>query len=142
MVDDVILSKTSSIERCIERIREEYAGNDEHLYDDLTRQDSILLNLQRACQQSIDLAMHLVRVHNLGIPTYNREAFELLVEADFLDADLGDRLKAMAGFRNVAVHNYTELDLDIVRSIIRTHLSDFTDFTSRVLQTNGFRTEK
>jgi uncharacterized protein YutE (UPF0331/DUF86 family) len=141
MADDVVLSKTSSIERCVERIREEYGDDDANLYDDITRQDSILLNLQRACQQSIDLAMHLVRTHALGAPETNRQAFEILAEAGLLESGLAERLKGMAGFRNIAIHNDTDLDLDIVRSIIRHRLSDFTDFTERVLKTDGFRSE-
>jgi len=39
----------------------------------ITRQDSIILNLQRACEASIDAAMHLVRVKRLGIPQESRD---------------------------------------------------------------------
>ena len=60
MPDDVILAKVEIIERCLHRIREEYAGVPANLYDNWTRQDSILLNLERACQASIDLALRLV----------------------------------------------------------------------------------
>ncbi len=38
-----------------------------------TRQDSIILNLHRACEASIDAAMHLVRVKRLGIPQESRD---------------------------------------------------------------------
>jgi hypothetical protein len=40
MADDVLLSKVAIIERCIARVREEYAGDERNLFDDLTRQDS------------------------------------------------------------------------------------------------------
>ena len=68
MPDDVVLNKVSSLERCITRIREVYAGNDANLYRNLTAQESILLNLQRACEVSIDLAMHVVRKRHFGVP--------------------------------------------------------------------------
>lgn len=68
MVDDVLVNKAASIERCVERVREEYEDDDRHLYEDITRQDAIILNLQRACQAAIDLAMHVVRIHGLGPP--------------------------------------------------------------------------
>ena len=45
MVDDVLLNKNATIERCLRRIQEEYAGADANLYNNITRQDSILLNL-------------------------------------------------------------------------------------------------
>jgi hypothetical protein len=47
-MDDVILNKAAAIERCLHRVGEVYAGDDRNLRDDLTRQDSIVLNLQRA----------------------------------------------------------------------------------------------
>ncbi|MDV2887450.1 hypothetical protein RYX45_19920, partial [Alkalihalophilus pseudofirmus] len=49
------LNKINIIERCIRRIHEEYENNPEHLKN-FTKQDSIVLNLQRACEASIDLA--------------------------------------------------------------------------------------
>lgn len=139
MVDDVIVNKAATIERCLERVHEEYAGDDQNLYDDITRQDAIILNLQRACQAAIDLAMHLVRVHGLGAPQESRDAFALLVDAGFLSQELGDRLMRMVGFRNVAIHDYEKLNIDIVKSIIENHFTDFTRFAERVLSTNGFQ---
>jgi uncharacterized protein YutE (UPF0331/DUF86 family) len=142
MADDVIVNKTSIIERRLRRVREEYDGNPGNLHDDITKQDAIILNLQRACQAAIDLAMHLVREHDLGVPQESREAFSILEEQGYLESDLSRRLMRMVGFRNVAVHEYQNLNLDIVQSIVEEHLSDFTQFTERVLKTNGFRTEE
>jgi len=97
-----------------------------------------VFNLQRLCQAAIDLAMHLVRGYQLGIPQETREAFTLLVETGFLTVTLGDRLKKMVGFRNIAVHDYQALNLDIVKFIITTHADDLLRFTALVLKTNGF----
>lgn len=44
------------------------------------RQDSIILNLQRACEASIYIAMHLVRIHKLGILQESREVFDMLAD--------------------------------------------------------------
>jgi uncharacterized protein YutE (UPF0331/DUF86 family) len=142
MADDVILNKTSIIERCLRRVREEYDDDPANLHDDITKQDAIILNLQRACQAAIDLAMHLVREHELGMPQESREAFALLEEEGHLDPALSRRLMRMVGFRNVAVHEYQNLNLDIVQSIVEEHLSDFAQFTERVLKTDGFRNEE
>lgn len=142
MGDDIIVNKAATIERCVKRVHEEYADDPSHLFDDITRQDAIILNLQRACQASIDLAMHLTRIHELGPPQVSRDAFEQIVEAGFLPEELGDRLMRMVGFRNVAIHDYKALNLDIVQSIIDRHLTDFIDFAELVVRTNGFRSEE
>ena len=134
MVDDVALNKAAAIERAVKRVREEHAGDDANLLANQTRQDAIILNLQRACESSIDAAMHLVRVHKLGIPQESRDAFALLEQAGRLEASLADRMKRMVGFRNVAVHDYQRLNLDIVRSIVRERLDDFIEFARVVLR--------
>lgn len=132
-MDDVLVNKAAIIERCIARVREEYAGDDRNLTADQRRQDSIVLNLQRACEAAIDMAMHVVRVRRLGVPQETRDGFVLLRDAGLIDASLAERMMAMVGFRNVAVHDYRLLDLAIVRSIVTQHLGDFLDLTKTML---------
>lgn len=135
MIDDIILNKIQIIERCLLRIREEYEGNPENLRN-YTKQDSIILNLQRASEASIDLAMHLVAKMRLGLPQTSREAFDLLSTAQVISEELAKRLKGMVGFRNIAVHDYQRLDLTIIQKIIEFHLNDFVAFTEQVLRYN------
>jgi uncharacterized protein YutE (UPF0331/DUF86 family) len=132
-MDDIVLNKVASIERCLSRITEEYENNPANLEQDLTRQDSIILNIQRACEASIDLAMHLVRKFALGIPQDSRQAFDLLVQAGKLDPSLADALKRMVGFRNIAVHDYQKLNLEIVRAIVERNLGDLRGFARHAL---------
>jgi uncharacterized protein YutE (UPF0331/DUF86 family) len=40
----------------------------------------------------------------------------------------------MVGFRNVAIHDYQKLNLDIVRRIVLEHLDDFLAFTRLLLR--------
>ena len=134
MADDVLLNKAAAIERAVARAREEYAGDDANLLQNQTRQDAIILNLQRACEGSIDAAMHLVRIHRLGVPQETREAFDLLERAGHLDGSLANRLRKMVGFRNVAVHDYQKLNLDVVRAILVERLDDFLEFTRLLLR--------
>ena len=78
--------------------------------------------------------MHLVRVQRLGVPQDSREAFDLLERAGQLDTDLAGRMKRMVGFRNIAVHDYQRLSLDIVRSIVHERPDDFLAFTASLLR--------
>lgn len=137
MVDDVVVNKVAVIERCVARVREEYGGDGRRLRDDLTRQDSIVLNLQRACEAAIDLAMHVVRVRRLGVPQETRQAFEMLRDAHVIEAALADRMMRMVGFGNVAVHDYTKLDLDVVECIVTDHLDEFLTLCSALLRSSG-----
>lgn len=134
MVDDVLVNKAASIERAVARVRQEHGGDDANLLTNQTRQDAIILNLQRACESSIDAAMHLVRVHRLGVPQETREAFTLLEQSGRLTPELADRLRRMVGFRNVAIHDYQRLNLEIVRQIVGERLGDFLAFAALLLR--------
>ena len=132
-MNDVILNKITTIERCVNRIHKVYEGNPENLKD-FTKQDSIILNIQRACEASIDLAMHIVSERKLGVPKASREGFKLLQEAHIIDSSLAKTLMNMVGFRNIAVHDYQALKVDILEAILDKHIDDFKQFTQVVLQ--------
>lgn len=128
-MDNILINKAAMIERCLKRIEEEYIGHEAELESNFTRQDSIILNLQRACEAAIDAAMHVVRIHKLGIPQQSRDAFAMMQEATLLDDDLSRHMQAMVGFRNVAVHDYRRLNMAILRAILNAHLDDFRRFS-------------
>ncbi|MGG0738608.1 type VII toxin-antitoxin system HepT family RNase toxin [Niallia taxi] len=132
MKSDVILNKVAIIERCIRRINEEYQQNPQNLENN-TKQDSIILNLQRACEASIYLAMHIVADKRLGLPQDSRDAFSLLEAENIIPAFLSNRMKAMVGFRNIAVHDYQELNLVILQKILDHHLVDFSTYTQTII---------
>lgn len=131
-MNDVILNKIAIVEQCLHRIHEVYEGNPENLTN-YTKQDSIVLNIQRACEASIDLAMHLVSERKLGVPKASREAFQLLQEAKVLEASLANSLINMVGFRNIAVHDYQKLEIKILEAILEKHVDDFKAFTKVIL---------
>ncbi len=61
----------------------------------------------------------------------------MLPDSGVVDADTAIRMQAMVGFRNIAVHNYLKLDLDIVRSILSSRLDDFRRFAADALKSSG-----
>jgi len=129
---DVILNKVAIIDRCIMRINEEYKNNPENL-NNFTKQDSIVLNLQRACKASIDLAMYICSQRKLGLPGSSRDAFILLAQNNTITNESTEKMLKMVGFRNIAVHDYQTLNLLILQSILENHLQDFTKYTKLIL---------
>lgn len=134
MPDDTLLNKAAIIERTLHRIEEEHAGQEHLLETDFRRQDAIILNLQRACQAAIDGAMHMVRIHGLGLPQETRQAFTMLEQAKLLSPDLARALRAMVGFRNIAIHDYQDLSLPILRNILESRLDDLRSFASMLVR--------
>ncbi|MDP2360555.1 MAG: DUF86 domain-containing protein [bacterium] len=126
--------KIQSIQRCVKRARQERSAAGSGFRVDWTRQDAALLNITRACEQAIDLANHVVRERGLGIPATSAESFLLLERDHVIEATLRRSLAAMVGFRNTAVHQYMELDLDIVDWVITEGLDDVLTFTRLIAE--------
>ena len=133
MVDDVLINKASTIERCVARTREEYMYNPHTFGVDFTRQDAAILNIQRACEAALDMGQHLIRRDKLGVPQSARDVFTLLAQAGWIDDPLADALKRMVGFRNIAVHNYQILQLAITVAIIEHHLDEFLTYSQALI---------
>lgn len=129
---DIIINKSAAIRRCLQRIREEFNQDAEHFATDFTRQDSVILNLLRACEAAIDLANHTIRVHQLGIPQSSRDSFALLAKNSIITTELAEKLQKMVGLRNIAVHDYQTLNLDIVIHVVQHHLIDFEAFIKQL----------
>lgn len=132
-MEEVILVKIESIEKCVRRIEEKLSMESFDM-EDYDMQDIIVLNLQRACQQSIDLAMFLVSELSLGIPKDSVGAFGLLREEGIIDENIFKTMKGMVGFRNVAVHQYQRIDYTIVEIVIKEHLGDFREYTKTLIE--------
>ena len=113
--DDVCFNKAAIIERALRRMHQEYAACP--ALDNYTNVDAMTLNIERACQAAIDLAMHRVALEHAGVPQNSAEAFILLGKAGLLPSEIVKEMISMTGFRNVAVHEYRELDMGILRVI-------------------------
>jgi len=124
-MDDVIINKCESIKRCIKRIEEDY---DEEFETNLTKQDAVILNIQRAIQQSIDLGAYIIKQRKLTPPKTSKEIFEILEKEKIIDKNLSENLQKMVGFRNLAIHEYTKLRLDILEYIIKNRIWDLYEF--------------
>lgn len=137
MVDDVLINKAATIERCVRRAREGYSADPESFLTNYTRQDAAILNIQRACEAALDMGQYLIRRDKLGVPQSARDVFTLLAQANWISLDLADQMKRMVGFRNIAVHDYQTLQIPITVNIIEKHLDEFLEFSKLVLLKKG-----
>lgn len=134
MVDrDVVLEKTKQIQNCLRRIQEVTNGDPVSL-NDIDNQDIFVLNLQRAVQASIDLAAHVIADEGLGLPSELKENFLIMEKNGIITRELSDNLQRMVGFRNIAVHDYKSIDVDVLKRVLVSHLGDLEMFYSAILK--------
>lgn len=128
MIDkDVVIEKVNRIQNCLQRIYKT-VSDDINRLDSYDTQDIVTLNLQRAVQLVIDLAAHVVRSESLGMPQTLKENFQLLSQNKIIDSSLKQKMECMVGFRNIAVHDYESINPEILKSIVKNHLSDIEEF--------------
>ncbi len=87
--------------------------------------------LQLCAQNALDVATHLAAAAGLDAPDY-ATAIDRLGELGVLPHEFASRFRAIAGFRNVLVHGYLEVDLGLVERILGERLPDFSDFVAYI----------
>lgn len=127
----MLFHKKKSIERCIKRIREDFRDD---FLTNYTKQDSVILNIEKACQSAIDMGARIVKIKNLGLPQSHRDIFVKLEKSRIIDAELSAKMQAMAGFRNLAVHDYSSVNIEVVVNIVNNHLKDIESFCEKIIQ--------
>ena len=128
---DVILSKISIIKNCLNTIKRATDLNSDKL-DDTIVQDVFVLNIQRAVQAAIDIANVLISQKALKLPATYKDCFKILSENKLIDKALCEKMIKMVGFRNIAVHDYQQIDVGILKSILNEHLVDFEEFYTEI----------
>jgi uncharacterized protein YutE (UPF0331/DUF86 family) len=88
--------------------------------------------LQLAIQGVLDISNHIVADMKLRLPTDSKELFALLATHKVLPVTLSKKLVSMAGFRNVLVHDYLEIDRRRVYRVLTDDLGDFEKFIKAV----------
>lgn len=91
----------------------------EEFRENRDKRNMVLYSMLIAIQAAIDIAAHIIAKEHLRKPSTYREIFEILAEKKIISDDLANKLSDLAGFRNVLVHVYWELDLDEVYSILQ-----------------------
>lgn len=132
-MDELVLAKkVDSILRCVQRVESSIPAEREQFLQDLDAQDIVVLNLTRIIQLSVDIAMHVIAQTNVDAPQTMSQSFSKLEWLKIIDKKLADKLKKSVGFRNIAVHNYDDLDLDLTFDIGSKYISDFKDFIKQI----------
>lgn len=131
MTDAQLLAKKLAlIETCVEELRR--LARPELLGHDVREERFVAHTLQLAVQAALDVASHLVADRRLGEPRTNRELFDLLHRDGWIDDRLTQMLRNMAGFRNVLVHSYDDVNLDVVRDVLTNRLDDLLLFVDAI----------
>ena len=132
-IDTAMLdAKLAELSRRLKRIEAKRPASLKTLAADEDLRDILARNLEVAIQGCIDIALHLCAAHG-AVPPTAAQAFSVLAERGMIDRALAQKLQRAVGFRNVLVHEYTEVDWKIVMQVLRTGTRDLGAFGKAVL---------
>ena len=127
-MNDIIDHKITIIHHHLARIREVFHLAKNRLDTDLTSQDSIIFNLQRACQASVDIANHFNKTFFSKFSKDYRDSFEALHKSGLISAQLALSLQELIGFSCLAVQEHQAFNLHIVKHLVEHHLGNIEEF--------------
>ena len=130
----VIDDKLERLRRCIQRNEHKRPALLADLVADYDLQDILSVNLERAIQLCVDIAAHIIAAREISAPTTMAAAFESLQVLQVLSPELATSMKKAVGFRNIVVHNYQEIDWEIVFNICHHKLDDFRAFAQAIVR--------
>ena len=133
-MDELVLEKKiDSVIRCLRRIENRLPQEKIQFLKDLDAQDVVVLNLTRAIQLCVDIAMHVIANSDAITPQTMSESFTVLENLGVIDREVSIKMKKSVGFRNIAIHSYDDLDLNLTFEIAYKHLNDFKDYIRQIV---------
>jgi uncharacterized protein YutE (UPF0331/DUF86 family) len=125
---ELLAQKLAFIETCVRELRT--LARPSEITRDVREARFVLHTLQIAIQAALDVASHVVSDERLGEPETNRELFDRLARHGWLSPALATTMERMAGFRNIVVHGYGGVNLEIVKDIVAHRLEDLLAFVA------------
>ena len=124
----VIENKISAVKKYLKILERYKKYSLEEIKNNIDIQGALERYLQLVVQASLDLAESLIALKKFRKPATLSENFYILNEEHIIDGDLTNELIKMTGFRNIIVHDYEEIDYEIVYDILHHKISDIIKF--------------
>lgn len=116
---------------CLKKLEPFRSKKKEELLSDTYLKDIIERNLQVAAQAVLDISNRIISIEGFEKPLDYYEAIIRLGEAGILPMDFAQTLAPLAGFRNILVHDYMEIDWDEVYNNLQ-QIQDLFKFMDHV----------
>ena len=128
---ETIRRHLAALDSALQQLRRHARRPLEDLRSNLDLLWAVERGLQLCVQNALDLATHLAASAGRDAPDY-ASAIDGLAVLGVLPRDFAQRLRAIAGFRNVLVHGYLELDVTRLYRVLSEQLDDFVEFADHV----------
>jgi uncharacterized protein YutE (UPF0331/DUF86 family) len=130
---DRILKKVDTLNGYLKELRQIFPQQfSEYQKSEKKRASERLLQISIECV--LDICSLIVSGLKLGLPGEQDDFFKKLEKTRIIDPSLSRRLKEMKGLRNLLVHEYGEIEDEIIFGILARRLNDFELFKKSILK--------
>lgn len=127
---ELVAKKLAQVETYVAELRR--LARPDLIATDLRERRFVEHTLQIAIQAALDVVSHIVSDERLGEPRTNQALFDLLATGGWVPPETALAMRRAVGFRNVVVHGYASVDVDVVRDVVEHHLQDLLDFAEAI----------
>ncbi len=128
---EVIRRHLAALREALSNLRRHVGRDAQALRSDADLRWIVERGLQLCIQNVLDIATHLCATAGLDAPDY-ATAIDRLAELSVLPAAFAARLRSIAGFRNILVHGYLQVDLGILERVLNERLGELEEFAACV----------
>lgn len=89
-------------------------------------------NFQVALEAVFDIGESIISHENLKKPESYREIIEILGDNGILSKEFANKFAPAAGFRNILVHMYADVDINELCEYLHNNLGDFDKFATYI----------
>jgi uncharacterized protein YutE (UPF0331/DUF86 family) len=131
--EDRILRKLSFMQRCVSYLRSVDADSSE-LEMNYELRSAVERNFQLAIESAIDIGEMIISKEGLERPEIYRSVFLILGKNRIIPEEFAEGFAQAAGFRNILVHIYEDIDTNILYMFLTERLDDFDEFAGYITQ--------
>ena len=128
---EIVARHLIALRAALRELRRHQGASAQSLRTDTSRRWAVERGLLLCIQNALDIASHIASTEGQDPPTYG-DSIDCLVASAVLPADFGESFRAVAGFRNIIVHGYLDLDLKRVARYLAENLNDFETFAQHI----------
>jgi uncharacterized protein YutE (UPF0331/DUF86 family) len=119
---NVVAARLNKLQEYLQILREIQKFDIQRFKSDPFIRGTAERNLHLAIQCLLDIGNHIIADRGYRKPDTYAEIIEVLAEKGVVSQGLCQNMAGMAAFRNVLVHDYVNLDLNVVHKVLKGQL--------------------
>ncbi len=130
----LILSKLDRLRQYLRYLKELQKSSLEDFIKDFKLSGATERYLQLAIENIVDIGNEIISSLQLRRPERYRDIPYILSESNIISKTFAETIASMIGFRNLLVHNYASINLNLVYEFLQTRLADFEIFIKYIVK--------